>query len=107
TDREEPLLATWPYGLGRTAVFASDAKDRWASRWVSWRGYGPFWTRVVRAVRRQSVPPVRLSIDAERRPHGVTAATIRLDARTPEGGYQNLLRPSFVVRATSGSNAGA
>ena len=107
TDREEPLLATWPYGLGRTAVFASDAKDRWASRWISWRGYGPFWTRVVRAVRRQPVPPLQLSLDTERRPHGVVSGTIRLDARTPAGGYQNLLRPSFVVRTTGGENAGA
>ena len=103
TGREEPLLATWPYGLGRTAVFASDAKDRWASRWISWRGYGPFWTRVVRAVRRQPVPPLQLSLDTERRPHGVVSGTIRLDARTPDGGYQNLLRPSFVVRSADGA----
>ncbi|HEX6322419.1 MAG TPA: VWA domain-containing protein [Vicinamibacterales bacterium] len=103
TDREEPLLATWPYGLGRTAVFTSDAKDRWASRWIGWRGYGPFWTRVVRAVRRQPSAPLRMTVDTERRPHGVVAATLRLDARTGDGGYQNLLRPSFAVRAAGGA----
>ena len=31
TDEEDPLLAFWPIGLGRTAVFASDVKDRWAA----------------------------------------------------------------------------
>lgn len=103
TDKEEPLLATWPYGLGRTAVFASDAKDRWASRWINWRGYGPFWTRVVRAVRREPMPPLQLSVDTERRPHGIVTATLRLDARTPDGGYQNLLRPAFVVRSDAGA----
>jgi len=103
TDKEEPLLATWPYGLGRTAVFASDAKDRWASRWIGWRGYGPFWTRVVRAVRRQPSAPLRMTVDTERRPHGVVAATLRLDARTSDGGYQNLLRPTFAVRAADGA----
>jgi hypothetical protein len=103
TDKEEPLLATWPYGLGRTAVFASDAKDRWASRWIGWRGYGPFWTRVVRAVRRQPSAPLQMTVDTERRPHGVVAATLRLDARTSDGGYQNLLRPSFAVRAADGA----
>jgi len=102
TDREEPLLATWPYGLGRTAVFASDAKDRWASRWITWRGYGPFWTRLVRAVRRQPSPALQMSADTERRPHGATTATLRLNARTSDGGYQNLLRPTFVVRADGG-----
>lgn len=103
TDKEEPLLATWPYGLGRTAVFASDAKDRWASRWITWRGYGPFWTRVVRAVRRQPAPPLQLTVDTERRPHGVVSATLTLNARTPDGGYQNLLRPSFAVKGSNGA----
>ena len=103
TDKEEPLLATWPYGLGRTAVFASDAKDRWASRWIGWRGYGPFWTRVVRAVRKQPAPAVQLSVDTERRPHGVVSATLQLTARTTDGGYQNLLRPSFTVRGSNGA----
>ena len=103
TDKEEPLLATWPYGLGRTAVFSSDAKDRWASRWITWRGYGPFWTRVVRAVRRQPAPPMQLSMSTERRPHGVTSATLRLSARTSDGGYQNLLRPTFAVRSETGA----
>ena len=32
TDDGDPLLAFWPIRLGRTAVFASDVKDRWASR---------------------------------------------------------------------------
>lgn len=103
TDTQEPLLAVWPYGLGRTAVFASDAKDRWASRWIAWKGYGPFWTRVVRAVRTQPVPPLQLTASTERRPHGVVAATIRLNARTPDGGYQNLLRPTFAVQADGGA----
>lgn len=102
TDKEEPLLATWPYGLGRTAVFASDAKDRWAARWIGWRGYGPFWTRVVRVVRRQPLPPLQMTVDAQRRPHGVVSATLRLNARTSDGGYQNLLRPAFAVKAVDG-----
>lgn len=107
TDKEEPLLATWPYGLGRTAVFASDAKDRWAANWIGWRGYGPFWTRVVRAVRSQPAPPLQLTVDTERRPHGVVSAALRLNARTPDGGYQNLLRPTFVVRGVDRNAHGA
>lgn len=103
TDREEPLLAIWPYGLGRTAVFASDAKDRWAARWISWRGYGPFWTRVVRAVRRQDTPPLQLSLEASREPRGVVRGVVRLDARNSSGGYENLLRPAFVVRNGAGA----
>ena len=35
TEDGDPLLAFWPFGLGRTAVFASDVKDRWATDWLS------------------------------------------------------------------------
>jgi Ca-activated chloride channel homolog len=103
TDKQEPLFAIWPYGLGRTAVFASDAKDRWAARWIAWKGYGPFWTRVVRAVRRQPAPLLQLTALTERRPRGVVAAALRLDARTRDGGYRNMLRPVFTLTAPGGA----
>jgi len=47
-DRHDPLLARWQYGLGRAAVFASDAKTRWAADWVTWKGYDKFWTNLSR-----------------------------------------------------------
>jgi len=47
-DRHDPLLARWQYGLGRSAVFASDAKTRWAADWVSWKGFDKFWTNLCR-----------------------------------------------------------
>jgi uncharacterized membrane protein len=47
-DRKEPLLARWQYGLGRSAVFTSDAKTRWATEWVNWKGYDKFWTNIAR-----------------------------------------------------------
>jgi Ca-activated chloride channel homolog len=47
-DRKEPLLERWQYGLGRSAVFASDAKPRWAADWVGWSGYDKFWTNLTR-----------------------------------------------------------
>ena len=46
-DRD-PLLTRWQYGLGRSAVFASDAKARWASDWVTWKGFDKFWTNLTR-----------------------------------------------------------
>ena len=47
-DRKEPLLERWQYGLGRAAVFTSDAKSRWAADWVAWNGYDKFWTNLSR-----------------------------------------------------------
>ena len=43
-----PLLASWQRGLGRVAVWTSDATSRWGSEWVDWPGFAPFWGRVVR-----------------------------------------------------------
>jgi Ca-activated chloride channel family protein len=47
-DRDDPLLSRWQYGLGRSAVFTSDAKSRWAEAWVGWPGYDRFWTNLMR-----------------------------------------------------------
>jgi len=47
-DREDPLLTRWQYGLGRAAVFASDAKSRWATDWIKWKGFDKFWTNIAR-----------------------------------------------------------
>ena len=47
-DKKDPLYTRWQYGLGRAAVFASDAKARWAESWVAWPGFDKFWINVAR-----------------------------------------------------------
>lgn len=47
-DKKDPLYTRWQYGLGRAAVFASDAKSRWAAAWVAWPGFDKFWINVAR-----------------------------------------------------------
>jgi Mg-chelatase subunit ChlD len=46
--KKEPLFTRWQYGLGRAAVFTSDAKSRWASEWIGWPGFDKFWINLVR-----------------------------------------------------------
>ena len=46
--KKDPLYVRWQYGLGRAAVFASDAKNRWADAWVTWPGFDKFWINVTR-----------------------------------------------------------
>ena len=104
TDEEDPLLAFWPIGLGRTAVFASDVKDRWAADWVRWRGYGPFFASVVRALQRQHTPPVSLEITpgpvrADRR-----TIAVAIEARDANGQYRNLLSPAVQVRTANAAD---
>ena len=46
--RNDPLYVRWQYGLGRAAVFTSDAKSRWAADWIHWPGFDKFWINVTR-----------------------------------------------------------
>jgi Ca-activated chloride channel family protein len=47
-DKKDPLLSSWQFGLGRSAVFASDAKSRWAEKWITWNGFDKFWVNMFR-----------------------------------------------------------
>jgi uncharacterized membrane protein/uncharacterized protein YegL len=51
--RKDPILARWQYGLGKTAAFLSDLKDRWAADWLKWNGYPKFWSQLVRETMRR------------------------------------------------------
>ncbi len=54
TNKDDPLLATWQYGLGTSLAFTSDAQARWAQRWVGWPGFGAFWSQAVRQISRRA-----------------------------------------------------
>ena len=51
---EDPLLARWHYGIGRSVMFTSDVKNRWAADWLEWDGYGKFWAQLVRETLRRN-----------------------------------------------------
>ena len=45
-----PVLAHWALGTGKTTVFTSDAKNRWASAWIKQSSsFSKFWAQVVRS----------------------------------------------------------
>lgn len=46
--KNSTILASWTYGLGRTAVFTSDAGHRWANEWTGWEQYDRFFSQLVR-----------------------------------------------------------
>ena len=45
---QDPVLAVWRFGLGRTAVFTSEIKPRWGAQWVKWESLGPLFAQLVR-----------------------------------------------------------
>lgn len=50
--QNDPLLAHWQTGLGRSLVFTSDAHNKWATDWVGSSVYDKFWAQAVRQVAR-------------------------------------------------------
>ena len=100
TERGEPLLATWRYGLGQAAAFTSDAKARWAGEWLAWPGYGKFWPQVVRGLLRKGDAA---AFEVTTRENG-GRLDLQIDAVTPEGEFRNRLP---ITIATRGENEDA
>lgn len=42
------LLATWTYGIGRSAVLTTDGGKKWASAWNEWPNYDKFFAQLIR-----------------------------------------------------------
>ena len=99
TERGEPLLAVWRYGLGQAAAFTSDAKSRWAAEWLTWPGYGKFWTQLVRALMRKS----------DQSSFQVTTSEVgnqldlTIDAIKPDGAFRNQMPVSVNMLKPDGT----
>jgi hypothetical protein len=94
TPRGDPLLATWQYGLGRSAAWTSDLKGQWADDWVTWDDFARFAAQLVGwtlpAPRVEGVEAaVRLEEDGE--------VTISVEAADQAGHPLNFVQVSAVV----------
>jgi len=47
SEKEDPVLAEWQYGLGRTIAFTSDSTGAWTGDWARWNRWGDFWHTAV------------------------------------------------------------
>ncbi len=47
TARDDPLLAQWQYGLGRSVAWTSDSTGRWAKSWIGWKDFAKFFSQMV------------------------------------------------------------
>jgi Ca-activated chloride channel homolog len=85
SDKGDPILAWWRYGLGFSVAFTSDAKGRWAAEWVSNPIFNKFWANVIRhAMRKSDAKGVFVQMDQKD-----GKAKVTLDAVTPDGKFLN------------------
>jgi Ca-activated chloride channel family protein len=98
THKKDPLLAVWQYGLGVSLAFTSDAKPKWAQRWVGWSEFAPFWTQVTRSIlRKGSRQDYQLTVRQEG-----GQAVVEMQAFTPEGEPINFLQPEVRISFPNG-----
>lgn len=50
----DPVLAQWQVGLGKTVAFTSGMWSRWGTAWAQWGKFSKFWSQVVRWASRQA-----------------------------------------------------
>lgn len=87
THQEDPLLATWRYGLGRSVAFTSDAKAKWGVLWVRWRGFNKFWAQVTRWALRTGTRSDTVATVSRTD----TTGEVMVDAIDPKGEFINFL----------------
>ena len=100
TPQQDPLLATWQFGLGRAVAFTSDARPRWAAEWLSWSEAALFWSRLVRWT--IAAPFSQLDVQAQVEGDQVRAV---LDARDREGTLLTDLEARAQIVGQSGAAA--
>ena len=85
SEKDDPILATWQYGLGRAVAFTSDATGRWARDWLGWEPFAKFWVQTVRyTVGTVTDRALETSVELQDE-----QARLILDARNPNGDFVN------------------
>ncbi len=87
SHRDDPVLATWRYGLGRAAAFTSDASARWAPLWLQWQDFNKFWSQLARWTLRSGASSGTSATLARRDGHG----EVLVDAIDAKGQFINFL----------------
>lgn len=47
SDKDDPVLAVWQYGLGRVVAWTSDALGLWTANWLRWNAAPRWWANLV------------------------------------------------------------
>ena len=53
---QDPLLATWQYGLGKVVAVPFDPSGAGSGDWIRWESFGKFWSQAVRWAMRNETP---------------------------------------------------
>jgi uncharacterized membrane protein len=98
TDKGDPLLAQWQYGLGRAVAFTSDAKARWGRIWLNWDKYRQFWSQIGQwSLRRLENADFTTEVTADK-----GEGLINVEALDEQGNFRNFLNLQAIVASPKG-----
>lgn len=98
SEKGDPLLAHWQFGLGRAVAFTSDARPKWAQDWMGWGRYQQFWSQVANwALRRIDASDFNTEVSVEN-----GQGVISVEALDAEGNYRNFLTLQTAVVSPKG-----
>lgn len=98
TQKGDPLLAHWQYGLGRVIAFTSDAKPKWAADWMGWGSFRQFWAQMANwSLRRVENADLtaQVAIDQGR-------GSLSVEALDKDGNFRNFLTLKAAVVSPKG-----
>lgn len=98
SDKGDPVLAHWQYGLGRAVAFTSDAKARWAKDWLGWGQFRQFWSQTAQwSLRRLENADFTTEVSVDK-----GEGHISVEALDEKGDYRNFLNLHSVVVSPKG-----
>jgi hypothetical protein len=98
TQKGDPLLAHWQYGLGRAVAFTSDAKAKWAADWLGWDRYKQFWLQTAQwSLRRVEAADFTTEVAVDK-----GLGRISVEAVDALGNYRNFLNLESLVVSPKG-----
>jgi hypothetical protein len=98
TDKGDPLLAHWQYGLGRAVAFTSDAKPKWGKIWLNWEKYRQFWSQIGQwSLRRLDTADFDTQVIVDK-----GEGFINVEAVDEQGNYRNFLNLQATVVSPKG-----
>lgn len=93
SEEGDPVMAHWRYGIGKSVAFTSDVTTRWATDWINWEGFAPFWAQTLRWAMRE-ITPSNFQIETGLKDG---RGFLKIDAMDESGNYINFLKPRAIV----------
>lgn len=98
SDRDDPILAKWQFGLGRVVAWTADDGVDFANAWQSWDGYGAFWENMIQ----WALPdPERDAVEVTSERSG-SDALITLSSTGDTGDYVDLSNATVTITGPGG-----